>query len=273
MNNLAWHGQLWRLITSTLPHVNFLHLAFNLYWLWVFGTLVEEIFGHVRAAAVILLLAVGSSAAEYAVTVGGVGLSGVGYGLFGLLWMLSRTDNRFWGSIDSQTIALFVGWFFLCCVLTYLDLWSVGNVAHLSGAALGALLGLAIGWQGRRRRIAVGLLSGLMILIFVAATYGRRYVNLSNTVGQELAARAYEEQTRGHTTSAVELYRKALAIDSCQATWWFNLGIAYQQLGQTERAIDAYEHAVALKPNDDGYRHALDALRTFRDEAADSEHD
>src|SRR6516162_5527936 len=66
MNERAFEGQTWRLVTSALPHGNLFHLAFNLYWLWVFGTLVEATFGLWPTAGIMLLFAVGSSAAEYA---------------------------------------------------------------------------------------------------------------------------------------------------------------------------------------------------------------
>jgi len=46
--------------------------------------------------------AVGSSAAEFALFQGGIGLSGVGYGLFGLLWVLSWHASDFAGGVDSQ---------------------------------------------------------------------------------------------------------------------------------------------------------------------------
>src|SRR5689334_5583616 len=65
MNSLAWHGQPWRLVTSMLPHVGWVHLFFNVSWLWVFGTLIEERFGSVRTLALMLLLAATSSAAEF----------------------------------------------------------------------------------------------------------------------------------------------------------------------------------------------------------------
>src|SRR5512133_2996627 len=65
-------GQLWRLLTSALPHANVLHLAFNLYWLWVFGAMVEAAYGHLKTLAILLLLSAGSSAAEYALMHGGV---------------------------------------------------------------------------------------------------------------------------------------------------------------------------------------------------------
>src|SRR5438067_12893472 len=88
MNYLAWHGQPWRLLTSAFLHVDPLHLLFNLYWLWVFGTVLESAFGSLRTMALIVVLASGSAAAEYAFANGGVGLSGVTYGFFGLLWVL-----------------------------------------------------------------------------------------------------------------------------------------------------------------------------------------
>src|SRR5215471_11720924 len=82
-------GQLWRLFTGIFLHVDILHLLFNLYWLWMFGTLLERTFGHARTAFIVILLAIGSSAFEFALDRGGVGLSGVGYGLFGMV----RNDN------------------------------------------------------------------------------------------------------------------------------------------------------------------------------------
>jgi len=101
-------GQLWRLVTNILPHLNILHLAFNLYWLWVLGTTVERVYGHLRTALLILFFAVGSGSLEFAFAQGGVGLSGVGYGLFGLLYVLSQHDERFKDSLDSRTVNLFI---------------------------------------------------------------------------------------------------------------------------------------------------------------------
>src|SRR5690348_7485629 len=108
--------ELWRALTSTLPHVNFYHLAFNLYWFWVFVTLVERVYGHLRFAGVVALLALGSSLAEFSLSEGGVGLSGVGYGLWGMLWVLNRRDPRFAGAVDRETTRIFAAWFLVCIV-------------------------------------------------------------------------------------------------------------------------------------------------------------
>jgi membrane associated rhomboid family serine protease len=133
-------GQIWRLATSTFPHVNFLHLAFNVYWLWVFGTAVERAFGHLRTVLLMLFLAVASSTWDFALTDGGLGLSGVGYGLVGLLYVLSQYDERFRGSIDKSTVNLFIGWFFFGVFATATHMFNVANGAHGTGALFGALL-------------------------------------------------------------------------------------------------------------------------------------
>jgi GlpG protein len=260
-NHLIWQGQLWRLFTSTLLHLDLFHLVFNLYWLWVFGTLVEDVFGHWKTAALLLFLAVGSSAAEYAFLMGGVGLSGVGYGLFGMLWVLSRRDERFLGAVDRTTVNLFVAWFFLCCVLTYLDVWRVGNIAHGAGAVLGVLLGLAITAYGRLRLTLAGLLAAGTILLLLASSVGRPYLNLSSRAGLEFAVLAYQEEENDRTEEAIRLYRKALQYNSKEAGWWYNLGLAYRRLDQREQAREAFERAVSLEPDNDRYRRLLDALR------------
>src|SRR3954454_17270038 len=88
MDFRVWErGEFWRALTSALPHVGWFHLGFNLYWFWVFGTLLERTFGQARFVAMILLLAFVSALAEFSLLSGGVGLSGVGYGFWGLLWV------------------------------------------------------------------------------------------------------------------------------------------------------------------------------------------
>jgi membrane associated rhomboid family serine protease len=47
--------EVWRLITFQFLHGNLLHLAFNLFGLWVFGTLVEQYLGFKRYAAFYLV--------------------------------------------------------------------------------------------------------------------------------------------------------------------------------------------------------------------------
>lgn len=256
-------GEVWRLATSALPHGDPIHLAFNLLWLWVLGTLVEERFGHVRTFLLVLLLAVGSGAADFAFSYGGIGLSGVGYGLFGLVWVLSRRDESFRDAMDVQTVQFFIGWFFLCIVLTYAGVWNVGNVAHGAGAVLGAWVGLAVTARPLLRRVNAALLS-LVIIALGAAVYARPYINLSAARADALANLGYEAIQADRYEDAVRHYRAAIAAakDAPDPAWWFNLGLAYHILDDYAAAKDAYARAAELDPSDKDAREAAESMET-----------
>jgi membrane associated rhomboid family serine protease len=245
-------GELWRLVTSMLPHAGILHLAFNIYWLWAFGTLVEEAFGHLKTAALILLFAFGSGAWEFALARGGVGLSGVGYGLFGLLWMLSRYDQRFSDAIDARTVQLFVGWFFFCIVATVTNIMPVANIAHGTGAVLGILTGLAIARPDSRGLTAAGL-GAVLFLGLWGATLGRPRINLSGQAGYEEAKWGYEALLAKKNRKAVRWFRDAVAYQPKTSEYWYDLGLAYIRLGQPSAALSAYRRAADLGDPDAEY--------------------
>ncbi len=229
-------GQLWRLVTSILPHLNVLHLAFDIYWFWVFGTLIEQQLGHLKILGLIVLLAVTSGAADFALMDGGVGLSGVGYGFFGLLWVLGKTDDRFRNAVDKKTIELFVFWFFFCIVTTYTGAMDVANVAHGAGCVLGLLLGAAMSFQGIRRQCCMIAIAALTIGSLCGATFGRVSVNFSPNLGKELAWQAYIDLKHNHNRRAANLLQEAIAHRTPESTWYFNLAVAQDRLGRTAAA-------------------------------------
>jgi membrane associated rhomboid family serine protease len=266
MDGQFWSGQIWRPFTCCLMHGDIFHLLFNLYWLWIFGTAIEEVLYSARMFVIVLFLALGSSLAQYAFSGSGIGLSGVGYGLFGLLWILHRRDRRFYDKLDDSTVKLFIAWFFLCVVLTVANIWNIGNVAHGSGAVLGALLGFVIAEKNKQRRLGyVSLLTVSMLVIFAASSVGRKYVNFSGAFQLEEerqagslvleAARAHQEND---FVKAAGLYSQALAISDSHADWWFLLGICYEQMHEEKKALHAFRQAALLKPDNETYKKALE---------------
>jgi len=252
-NAMIRRGELWRLVTSIFPHAGLLHLAFNIYWLWAFGTLIEETFGHLRTAALILLFAVGSGAWQYSLGLGGVGLSGVGYGLFGLLWILSRRDPRFKDVIDGPTIQLFVGWFFFCIVTTVTHYMEVGNIAHGTGAVLGILAGLAITTPDRRAPIFAGI-GAILLFGLWGATFGRPRVNLSAKAGFEEAKWGYEALVAHRNQEAVRWLREAVIYQPKLARYWYELGAACEASNDGPSAVTAFRRAADLGEVDAEYR-------------------
>lgn len=271
MNVRAFEREPWRLVTSALPHANAFHLIFNVAWLWTLGTMLEERFGSFRLLGLVLLFAAGSAAAEYAIFLGGIGLSGVVYGLFGLAWVLSRADARLRGAVDPTSTWLFVGWFFLCIWLTVEDILPVANVAHGVGALLGVLGGLVItgGVRIAQRRAVVRAVAGLFALGVLGAsgagaTVLRPRVNLAKGAGADSTRLGNEAFEAANYDEAIRRYHQALAVNPKRAIVWYNLGLAHARKGELDDATRAYAQAVALAPEDEGLKRTLDEAMRLR---------
>jgi GlpG protein len=250
-------GQFWRLFTAIFLHIDILHLVFNLYWLWVFGTIIERVFGHAKTTLLILLFAIGSSSLDFAFDRGGVGLSGAGYGLFGLLWVLSHRDERFRDAIDQRTIKLFVIWFFLCIATTWAGAYPVANVAHGAGALLGILTGFALTLPRHRLHFAAAIAAIFLFGIW-GDTLGRPLINLSGKVGYDEGKWGYEALMAGQNDQAVQWFRDAVKFRPKEPTYWFNLGIAYHRIGKFPASAAAYQRAHQLDPNNPDYAKAVE---------------
>ncbi|NLF08097.1 MAG: rhomboid family intramembrane serine protease, partial [Pirellulaceae bacterium] len=245
----VWWKELWHCLTTTLFHANIFHLIFNLYWLWAFGTKVESEFGHPAMIGIFVLLGVGSSAAEYALLIGGIGLSGVVYGLFGLLWILGRSERRFSEAIDRSTVHLFIVWFFFCILTTVAGVWQIANIAHGMGFVLGALLGWTLAERGRARRARnAALLAAVFLLCAVGGTAARPYINLTSDAGRHLAYQGYLALEEEDNEKAATLYERAVAINPNMPDWWNNLGVAYVRLGRIDDAQSAFQRKAELEP-------------------------
>ncbi|HET6614105.1 MAG TPA: rhomboid family intramembrane serine protease [Kofleriaceae bacterium] len=77
-------GEYWRLVSSMFLHVGVLHIALNMYGLWILGKLCEQMFGSVRLLGIYMLAGLGGSVAS--VIFGGPQMSaGASGAIFGLL--------------------------------------------------------------------------------------------------------------------------------------------------------------------------------------------
>ncbi len=251
----AFGTQPWRLLTSSLLHADLLHLGFNLYWLWVLGSVVEGVWGSLRTLGVYVLTSASSSAAEYALFVGGVGLSGVGYGLVALVWVMGRHDPRFRGVVTRPRLTLFAGWFLFCIATTISGVMAVGNVAHAVGAVVGALVALVATsrWQTRWRWGAAT--AALLFAIAAGATLLRPRINMG-AGGSAPASVGYQALERGDAEEALEWYREAVEYGE-DARSVYNMGVALQRLERNDEALERYERAHALAPDDEAYGRAV----------------
>jgi membrane associated rhomboid family serine protease len=137
------NGEIWRLWTVTLVHADFLHLAFNMYALWLVGPLVEQIYGPARMLFVYLVAALGASVASFALNGGplAVGASGAIFGLFGILFAASRMHLPM---LDRRGRAILgqIGFLIVINIVIGFGIVSIDNFAHIGGLVTGLLLGV-----------------------------------------------------------------------------------------------------------------------------------
>lgn len=159
---VAVGGEWWRLITSAFLHGSILHIAFNMYVLFVLGPTLERIFGHVRYLALYVLAALGGSVASYwfsDLRTVSVGASGAIFGLMGALIVAGR---RLRYDVTQVLILLAIN-VVIGFVAPGID-WR----AHLGGLVVGAIVAAILAYAPQRNRTlwqALGCLTVLAVLV------------------------------------------------------------------------------------------------------------
>ncbi len=141
-------GHLWRVITPIFLHFGFMHIIFNLYWLYYLGAGLEGRLGMFKFALFILFTAALSNIGQYIVedSPSFGGMSGVNYALFGYIWIRGDRDPSFGIQLDRSTITLLLIWFAIC--FTGL-VGNIANTAHTVGLVAGAAWGWLAAHQNR----------------------------------------------------------------------------------------------------------------------------
>lgn len=136
-----------------LGHGGWMHLAGNMWMLWVFGNAVAQMIGGVRHLGFYLLFGLVAAAVHVACFEGSVvGASGAVFGVIGLACVLcpkARVRMGWWFILRAGTFALPL--WGLAVIWAGFDLlrWRFGGVAvahdmHMTGLLAGALAGFAI---------------------------------------------------------------------------------------------------------------------------------
>jgi membrane associated rhomboid family serine protease len=155
--NLLWldkagvaAGEWWRLLSVVLVHGGLLHLALNMYALFLVGPLVERIYGWRLLALMYVLCALAGSVGSYLLgdpTVPSVGASGAIFGLFGVLLAAKRMHDPV---LDRQGRALIgqIGGLIVLNLIIGFGAVGVGinidNNAHVGGLLAGLWLGFVL---------------------------------------------------------------------------------------------------------------------------------
>lgn len=165
-------GAWWRPLTSAFLHENILHILFNMYALYIFGPMLEQLLGVRRFVAMYVTTAIGASALVYVLSTPlglTIGASGAVFGLFAvaLIMLIHRgQDVRF----------LLV----LLAINAVLSLQGgISWQGHLGGFVTGAVLGLAFAYAPRDKRIVLQAGAFAVVWLAIIAAFALRTAQLT----------------------------------------------------------------------------------------------
>ena len=163
-------GEIWRILTSGFLHIGPLHLAFNMFALWIIGREVEAVLGRARFLAVYGVSLLGGSAAVMLLSnpMGfTAGASGAVFGLMGALVVLLRRLRMPAGQVLTL-IAVNVG--------ISLVIPAVSWQGHFGGLVFGAAVTAALLYLGagspNRRRVQAAAVTGLTLVTVALIALG-----------------------------------------------------------------------------------------------------
>ena len=142
MQNNEW----WRLITPIFIHFSLTHLVFNCLWIYVLGSKIEQIDGHITFINLVIFSSIISNLAQHFFGESALfgGLSGVIYGLLGYC-MIIEIDIKEERYDLSPALYLFMLIWLILGFLGILNLFGFGNVAnyaHLGGLISGIIFAM-----------------------------------------------------------------------------------------------------------------------------------
>jgi rhomboid protease GluP len=238
----VWDGALWGLFTSIFVHLALWHLAFNLYWLWVFGSAVEREIGSRTYAGFVVVSAIVSSSAQLAVSgATGHGFSGVGYAFFGLIWAARRDVPTFARALSDRTHLLFLGWLIAGILATWMGAFVVGNAAHVGGLLFGLLCARPLVRRTISRRLVFAGTALAVVLSLVAALW-------SPWSPGWVAHKAYKAHLAGQYDDAIAGYRRSVELGGDRLWALENMAFAYQETGAAKELAATLAEMRSVNP-------------------------
>ena len=165
---LVAQGEWYRLVTAMFLHIGVLHLAFNSFALYLFGSVVEQALGTARFVAVYLITGFAASAASFAFSqpeTAAAGASGAVFGLLGV-WLAYNLRRR-----SLMMARANVQWALTLIAVNLVIGFAVpgiDNVAHIGGLVAGVVAGFVVEGIGPRTARTVTSVAGMALLLVAA---------------------------------------------------------------------------------------------------------
>lgn len=164
-------GEFWRLLTADFLHYGILHLAVNMYGVWILGRTCEQLLGPARFVALYLLAGIGGGVAVYLLqnpTPGietGISITaGASSSVFGLLAALFFFFQRLRASVGGIVAVLVMN-----LAITFF-VPGISILGHLGGLVVGGLIGVGLAYAPRgsaRAPVQIGTIVAVAVVLAV----------------------------------------------------------------------------------------------------------
>jgi len=167
-NAIAHNSEYYRLFTAMFVHFGVLHIAMNMYVLWVLGRYLERALGPGRFLALYLLCGLGGNVLVYLFSSPNGLSAGASTAVFGLFSAMFFVNRKLGLSTSSVIVMIVINLVFTFTVAN-ISIWG-----HIGGLFTGALAGLGVAYAPRNNRtvVQVVVLVGLF-LVLTALTFVR----------------------------------------------------------------------------------------------------
>ncbi len=166
------NGEYYRLITAMFMHYGLIHLAVNMYSLWILGRPLEAMLGPLRFAAVYLVCGIGGNVAAYVFspTAASAGASTAIFGLLGVYFFVLKKLNLNASAIMPVIV--------LNLVFTF-TIRGISIPGHIGGLLVGALVGYGVTHapQTRRTQIQTGVIAGTVLVLALITAWQTHQLN------------------------------------------------------------------------------------------------
>lgn len=163
VNELIAEGEYWRLFTAMFLHVGGMHLLFNSYALYVYGPIVEKLYGKIRFVVIYVLSGLMGSLFSYLFSPHpAAGASGAIFGLMGSLLYFRRRKRDAFQRVFGPALFIVIG---INLLLGFIRP-GIDNWGHIGGLVGGFLAANAVGLYGERRLSDKVIAWALIVIIF-----------------------------------------------------------------------------------------------------------
>ncbi|MBD1378885.1 rhomboid family protein [Metabacillus arenae] len=291
-NPLILTGEWWRLITPIFLHIGMIHLFMNTLALLYIGSAVEKIYGSFRFLLIYFIAGIAGSLASFAFSQSvSAGASGAIFGCFGALLFLGiKKPKLFFRTMGSSIIIVIAINLSIGFIVPVVDnaghiggliggfaaaiLVQLPNNSNVSGRLLGLLLTAALfgglayfGFSQHVSAYPAVALSRAQELVEQEQFEEAKELLLEASKNEQAPVQivfllSYTELQLGEINNAKKNLLTVVERDQTFHQAYFNLHLIYLRENKVDKAEEALDKALEIKPDDELYKSYKTALES-----------